>query len=71
MFQFAEVGGAVRDKFLGIDSNDVDFVAVCDNDDAGRKLAKFGDYVEVVPEGKDLGESPDNYVQYLVNKYVS
>lgn len=46
-------------------------VAVCDNDDAGRKLAKFGDYVEVVPEGKDLGESPDNYVQYLVNKYVS
>lgn len=28
MFQFAEVGGAVRDKFLGVDSKDVDFVAI-------------------------------------------
>jgi hypothetical protein len=31
-----------------------------DDDDAGRKLAKFGDYVEVVPEGKDLGDAPDD-----------
>ena len=46
-------------------------VAVCDNDAAGRKLAKFGDYVEVVPEGKDLGDAPDDYVQYLLNKYAS
>lgn len=44
-------------------------VAVCDNDAAGRKLAKFGHYVEVVPEGKDLGDAPNDYVQYLLNKY--
>ena len=36
---------------------------------AGRKLAKFGNYVEVVPNGKDLGEASDNYVRYLVEKY--
>jgi hypothetical protein len=45
-------------------------VAVCDNDVAGMKLAKFGDYVEVVPEGKDLGDAPDDYVSYLMNKYA-
>jgi hypothetical protein len=44
-------------------------IVVCDNDDAGRKLAKFGNYVEVVPDDKDLGEAPDDYVQFLVNKY--
>ena len=32
MFQFAEVGGAVRDKFLGVDSKDVDFVAIPDDE---------------------------------------
>ena len=31
MFQFAEVGGAVRDKFLGLDSKDVDFVAISED----------------------------------------
>ncbi len=31
MFTFAEVGGAVRDKFLGLESKDVDFVAIPDN----------------------------------------
>jgi tRNA nucleotidyltransferase/poly(A) polymerase len=28
VFQFAEVGGAVRDSFLGVKSKDVDFVAI-------------------------------------------
>ena len=31
MFQFAEVGGAVRDSMLGLNSKDVDFVAVPNN----------------------------------------
>ena len=44
-------------------------VVVCDNDDAGRKLAKFGHYVEVVPNGKDLGDAENDYVNYLLNKY--
>ena len=46
-------------------------VAVCDNDAAGRKLAKFGDFVEIVPEGKDLGDAPESYVRFLVEKYAS
>jgi hypothetical protein len=44
-------------------------VAVLDNDKAGDKLAKFGEYVEVVPEG-DLGDSSDDYVTELLNKYT-
>lgn len=44
-------------------------VAVCDNDAAGRKLAKFGDYVEVAPNGDDLGAAPEEYVSYLLGKY--
>jgi tRNA nucleotidyltransferase (CCA-adding enzyme) len=34
MFTFAEVGGAVRDKFLGLESKDVDFVAIPENPDS-------------------------------------
>lgn len=44
-------------------------VAVCDDDAAGRKLAKFGDYVEVAPNGDDLGSAPEEYVTYLLEKY--
>lgn len=46
-------------------------VAVCDNDRAGKELAVFGDYVETVPEGKDLGESPESYVTHLIQKYAT
>lgn len=43
-------------------------VAVCDNDKAGRQLAKFGDYAEFTSE-KDLGDSTTEEVLNLVNKY--
>ena len=43
-------------------------VAVCDNDDAGRKLAKFGDCC-VFTTDKDLGDSSDEYVKNLLKTY--
>lgn len=43
-------------------------VAVCDNDAAGRKLAKFGNFVEYTQD-KDLGDSDESYVTYLLEKY--
>ncbi len=44
-------------------------VAVCDNDDAGRKLAKFGD-VAVFTLDHDLGDSTDEYVTQLLETYA-
>lgn len=44
-------------------------VAICDNDAAGKKLAKFGHYVEIVPGPFDLGDAPYDYVNYLSQKY--
>lgn len=43
-------------------------VAVCDNDAAGRKLAKYGHRAEFTQD-KDLGDSSEEYVTYLLNKY--
>lgn len=43
-------------------------VAVCDNDAAGRRLAKFGD-VAVFTEDKDLGEADDEFVTKLLMEY--
>jgi hypothetical protein len=43
-------------------------VAVCDNDVAGRRLAKFGD-VSVFTEDKDLGEADDEFVTKLLKEY--
>lgn len=44
-------------------------VAVCDNDVAGRRLAKFGD-VAVYTEEHDLGDSSDQYVTNLIERFV-
>lgn len=43
-------------------------VAICDNDSAGLELKNFSHYYEIVPF-KDLGEAPNDYVQFLVKKY--
>jgi len=45
-------------------------VVVADNDKAGKKLAKFGNYVECCPEeGQDLGDCSQEFVDFLVEKY--
>jgi hypothetical protein len=44
-------------------------IAICDNDAAGRKLAKCGHVAHVMEEGKDLGEATNAYVQNLVKRY--
>jgi hypothetical protein len=44
-------------------------VAVCDNDAAGRKLAKFGD-VAVFCEDHDLGDSSDEFVTKVLQNFT-
>lgn len=44
-------------------------VAVCDNDKAGRKLAKFGTE-SVTMESHDLGDSTDEEVEMFLNKVM-
>lgn len=43
-------------------------VAVCDNDAAGRRLAKYGHLSHVVESG-DLGDASDDYVRHLAKEY--
>ena len=44
-------------------------VAVCDNDAAGRRLARLGDHVVYTPN-KDLGDSPQTFVDSLVAQFL-
>ena len=44
-------------------------VAICDNDKAGRKLAKYGHTYHVVTDGGDLGDASENYVKNLIKQY--
>ena len=44
-------------------------VAVCDNDVAGRKLAKYGHTSHVMEDGKDMGEASDEYVSAFLKQY--
>lgn len=44
-------------------------VAVCDNDDAGKSLAKMGDVAITIPCGKDANEmSPENLRDFLLTE---
>ncbi len=43
-------------------------VAVCDNDKAGKRLAKFCQYAEFTKE-HDLGDSSDEFVNALISHY--
>jgi hypothetical protein len=44
-------------------------VAVCDNDRAGRRLAKHASVSHVVDQG-DLGDATEDYVKELIEEYV-
>lgn len=44
-------------------------VAVCDNDKAGMKLAKYGTSYHVVEGVKDMGDASDEYVTNFLKKY--
>lgn len=44
-------------------------VAVCDNDSAGRKLAKNGHMAHFMSDDKDLGDASDEYVKEMLSSY--
>lgn len=44
-------------------------IAVCDNDVAGKKLAKFADTCIIPPYGKDLGDLSTSQVKQLVKDF--
>lgn len=44
-------------------------VVVCDNDAAGRRLAKYG-HISCVVESGDLGDASEEYVQQLIELYA-
>lgn len=44
-------------------------VVVLDNDLGGAELTQLGGYVEMAPNG-DLGDSPPEFVTYLISKYT-
>jgi len=45
-------------------------IAICDDDKAGIKLRSAGKYYETVQGGKDLGSCSEDYVDYLISKYI-
>ena len=59
-----------KDSRTWLDLFNRPIIAVCDNDKAGKILGKFGHYIECPPDGKDLGDSDESYIDYLINKWA-
>jgi len=62
-------GNPPKDYYNWLHSLNRPIVAVCDNDPEGKKLAKFANYFEISQGSKDLGDSSDDYVNWLISKY--
>lgn len=45
-------------------------VAICDNDEAGRRLAAIADEALVVPTGKDLNDMTNDQVREFLKEYI-
>lgn len=60
-------GGDVRNWLMSLNRL---VVVVADNDKAGKKLAKYGN-VAVFTEDHDLGDSTAEFVQSLVDRFVT
>lgn len=43
-------------------------VAICDGDEAGKKLAKYGTVSYIMDEGKDLGDCTDEEVSQILDE---
>jgi hypothetical protein len=46
-------------------------IVICDNDSAGKMLRRLSVHSEIVSIGKDLGDAPEDYVSYLIDKWAS
>lgn len=63
-----DIDSSTREWLYMVKSNRF-VVAVCDNDVAGRKLAKCGHVAHVMEDGKDMGEASDEYVTNFLKEY--
>jgi hypothetical protein len=59
--------GSMRNWFMMVRRNRP-VVAVCDNDPAGRKLAKIASRTVTVDSSKDLGDATEEYVRNLIER---
>lgn len=63
---FNDLDGPMKEWFYTVRAHRP-VVVVCDGDKAGRKLSKAGHYSHVMPNGMDLGEADEKYIEDLIN----